>query len=435
MSRGGRASLRSPNELRGLADPVAQQLARLLHFLMTGERLATPHSQNFLGHPNFLQRQLGTRVDDLMDADLLGLLPLSTPTHRRGFIDPVKLVGRLAERQRQGVPASRVDFITALMRIAPQGGGAAVAPARKLGTEPLAQALRYALGEEVKVGDRELLSVAQRIRGLTGANYAKPRSWLVGREKLQNSKAIVSVKIDRSVPTSARDPVAALEREAAGVELEHWFEVAAVGCADEGSISYYATIAAGRPRGFRQPKARSSSAAISTGGRRSGRTRPTLRPFLDSTATMGVMATLQLAVALAGKEPGQTAVAVDVLVQSCADGRLDAKLLAQQVAELVAQWSCRLRALRKESGGGAAYRRGGGTRIDRSVVRGSGGAAGRSAQGHGGAAGAAAGDSRRWRDAHARGSRRGARHTADRRAWRRGSQGVARARVRSGPFC
>jgi hypothetical protein len=47
------------------------------------------------------------------------------------------------------------------------------------------------------------------------------------------------------------------------------------------------------------------------------------------------MATLILAVALAGKEPGQTAVAVDVLVQSSVEGRLGAKLLAAQVAELV----------------------------------------------------------------------------------------------------
>ena len=43
-----------------------------------------------------------------------------------------------------------------------------------------------------------------------------------------------------------------------------------------------------------------------------------------------------LAVALAGeKSQGQTAVAVDVLVQSSAEGRLDTKLLASQVAELL----------------------------------------------------------------------------------------------------
>ena len=224
--------------------PVAQQLARLLHFLMSGERLKTPHSQNFSGHPNYVQIQLGQRVDELMDAAsrAAGRPPLAAPTHRRGFIDPTQLVGRLADRQRQKVPVSRVDFVTALMRIAPQRASAALEPARRLAADEHALALRYALGEDVKVGDRELSSAAQRMRALADANPVKPRTWLVESKKFQSGKTFTSVKIDRSIPASARDPVAALERKASGVELEMWFEVAAVGCAEEGNIDYYSTL-------------------------------------------------------------------------------------------------------------------------------------------------------------------------------------------------
>jgi hypothetical protein len=316
--------------------PVAQQLARLLHFLMTGERMKTPHSQNFSGHPNFVQLQLGQRVDDLMDlaSRAGGHLPLATPTHRRGFIDPVQLVSRLAERQRQRVPASRLDFLTALMRIAPQGAGAALAPARKLGDDEHVQALRYALGADAKVGDRELMSAAQRMRALVAANAVKPRTWLVESKKFKNGKTFTSVKIDRSIPASARDPVAVLERKAAGVDLEMWFEVVAVGCAEEGSINYYSTLLPADLENFAAEGAELISRNIDW-WQAQWQNKNYLRPFLDATTVMGPMATLMLAVALAGKEPGQTAVAVDVLVQSSVEQRLDAKLLAGQVAELV----------------------------------------------------------------------------------------------------
>ncbi len=62
---------------------------------------------------------------------------------------------------------------------------------------------------------------------------------------------------------------------------------------------------------------------------------PLLWPVTPITAQQP-MAVLLLALALAGKEPGQTATAVDVLVQSQQEGRLDGAALGQQLRALLA---------------------------------------------------------------------------------------------------
>jgi hypothetical protein len=61
-----------------------------------------------------------------------------------------------------------------------------------------------------------------------------------------------------------------------------------------------------------------------------------LSPLLEPTVTPGPMGTLLLALALAGKEPGQTALAVDGLVQSSLEGRIDLDRLGADMCALLA---------------------------------------------------------------------------------------------------
>jgi len=64
-----------------------------------------------------------------------------------------------------------------------------------------------------------------------------------------------------------------------------------------------------------------------------------LAPLLDPTVPITAsqpMAVLLLALALAGKEPGQTALAVDALVHAFMEGRLDVQALAAQMRALLA---------------------------------------------------------------------------------------------------
>lgn len=60
-----------------------------------------------------------------------------------------------------------------------------------------------------------------------------------------------------------------------------------------------------------------------------------LRLLLDPTGALGPMGTLLLALGLLGKEPGQTAIAVDALVQAWRDGRLDTAVMGQTLRQLL----------------------------------------------------------------------------------------------------
>lgn len=70
----------------------------MLLFLLTGERLHAKPTGNFLG-TNLADQHLLRRVDEVMNLAALGkgLVPLTTPTHQRGFIDPRIFVERARE--------------------------------------------------------------------------------------------------------------------------------------------------------------------------------------------------------------------------------------------------------------------------------------------------------------------------------------------------
>jgi len=317
--------------------PVAHQLARLLHFFMTGDRFETPHTQNYFGHPNLLARYLGQRVDDLMklSESAAGNVPLATPTHRHGFIDPAELARRLGRYQARGVAPSRMDFLGALMRIATPGDGAALAAARNLKDDNFARALRLALGEELKLRAPELLSAASRMRRVFVRNQPASRSWkAVSKKFTRGGAGHLIVEIEQSEAHDSTDPVATLEHEASRIEADGWYEFGAVGSADEGSIRHYATLLPADLENFCAEGVALMIRNIDW-WQAHWEHKAYLRPLLLPTAAMGPMATLLLAVGMAAKEAGEAALAVDALVQASIDGRLDTKLLAHDVAELV----------------------------------------------------------------------------------------------------
>lgn len=70
---------------------------------------------------------------------------LAAPTHAGGWIDPGVLVERVARAEALGLPALPVDAALALLRLAPEGRGEALATAAGIDGD-LARALRFALG-------------------------------------------------------------------------------------------------------------------------------------------------------------------------------------------------------------------------------------------------------------------------------------------------
>ena len=173
------------------------------------------------------------------------------------------------------------------------------------------------------------------MRALVDGNARVGFTWRVEEKKYQSGRTWKAVKVDRPEPAAACDPVAALRRDVEGMELKYWFVVAAVGNADEGCVCHFASLVPADLEDFFAEGAEVISRNLDW-WEAQWHTKAYLRPMLQPTVAMGPMATLLLALGLAGKEPGQTAVAVDALVQSALEGRLDAKLLGATVAVLVA---------------------------------------------------------------------------------------------------
>ena len=72
---------------------------------------------------------------------------LATPTHQRGWIDPVVLVERWQQLEEASSLPPKFEVIQAFLRIAPDGRATALDSANNL-TDPRARALRWALGSD-----------------------------------------------------------------------------------------------------------------------------------------------------------------------------------------------------------------------------------------------------------------------------------------------
>jgi hypothetical protein len=314
--------------------PVARQLARMLDFLLTGNRAAVGLSVDKGGNTAQAQRHLFDRMDDLMEfaTRAKGATPLGAPTHRRGFIDVVELVGRLGAHQSAGVNSSRADFLVALMRLAPERAKDALRDLASLAENPFTQALRYALGEDARVRDAELAGAAKRMRAVFSGAAPATRAWKIEKSKYGSGKIFTRLTVEPLVADEPVDPVMKIALAVMQLDVAVWYNFPTAGGIDEGVILYYASLlpadletlfadAVGLlSRNIDWWQAQWENAAY-------------LRQLLHPDVPMRPMATLVLALGLAGKEPGQTAIAIDALVQARAEGRLEVALLAADIRE------------------------------------------------------------------------------------------------------
>lgn len=254
-----------------LEHSMAGQLARLLIFVLSGERAAMPaiweQVRSGTGDALFAQR-----VDDLIAQATQGwgLPPLSAATHANGFIDPARLAQRLESYRARGATPIAAELERARWRSAPRAADLPV---------PAAWSIRTAHSEyQDKTYTHHYFEVAHI------DDSRATRDW--GEASLRYRAA--------SRPGDLED-FFAHGCLAVGNNLDWW------------SAEWHN------------------------------------RAFLDllllpTTAITGrqPMAVLLLALALAGKEPGQTTLAVDALVQGVLDGRLDTQTLAAQLRALLA---------------------------------------------------------------------------------------------------
>ncbi len=317
---------------------IASELARLLILLVGGE--GAPRSVN----GNSAGAELRRRVDDtaVFVAQQTRLSPLDTPTHRRGFIHPDALVARIAAHQAADAMSSPQCQARAILRLATGDFAQARQAARGLAAGPFVRALRYALGDDVAIGaEYALFAAAARIRhpggddmlmmatygalGPDGPAVAR-YSWSAAAPEAGYSLPYHGLLSVLPVAENFDPDLIAVRRH------EHFWQGANAGLLLYGAAilpssleAFYASGAAEVGFNLNWWEARWQDKAYFT-------------LLLDPTSPLTPMACLTLAFGLAGKEAGQTAMAIDAFVASYLDGRLDLAELAGVVREtLVAQ--------------------------------------------------------------------------------------------------
>jgi len=324
---------------------LPRELARLLLFVLDGTRATGHAGSDHGGNASRVEGLHNGRIDDLMDlaAQRKHLAPLSAPTHRGGFIAADAFVDRVAAHRAAGLRSSEAEQVRGLLRLAMGVVPGVVSRARGLPDDAFTRALRYALGDDVAPGsERELFAAAARIRHPRSDDVALdarhpglgPDAALVARYqwRVQSSSHTYDGKTymhhDLFVETQAApadapsERIAVLRHASSGQSRRYyrWWSFAGI---DEGAIRLSATLLPSDPEAFLAEGARAIGNNLDW-SEAQWQNRAYLELLLDPVTRMTPMACLLLALGLAGKEPGQTAIAVDALVLAHADGRLDA---------------------------------------------------------------------------------------------------------------
>ncbi|MFG6463921.1 DUF6493 family protein [Roseateles sp. DXS20W] len=319
--------------------PLPAELARLLCFAVDGTRLPR-HTDPELGNPLALAA-LGERIDAVaaLIAAGQGLAPLSCATHRGGFIAPQALAERIAAHAAAGVKVAEIEQVQALLRLAPGTTSPSIAAA--LPDTPLVRAFRYALGDDIEPGPEvTLFAAAARIRhpraddpaldrrhpglgpdGARVATYAwhtSPRTWEVdGKTYTHHDFHISSPPAPRDTPLTH---LAVARHVPEGWPEDSW-RGWAFGGREAGLLRYAASTL---PSDL---EAWCAQGAWAFGNNldwweAEWHNRAYLDVLLDAAMPLTPMPRLLLMLALCGKEAGQVATAVDLLVQAHAQGRL-----------------------------------------------------------------------------------------------------------------
>lgn len=337
--------------------PLGFALARLMACAVDAEVMApgamTLQPDEAVNTENFIAWRTYSLIDQA--ATGLGLAPLSAPTHRGGFIDPRQLVARIAAYQQAGAGMAVPEQVFALLRLVPasvdaDAAHAALQEARRLKDQPVVRALRHALGDKVDVppasdaNARALFVAAARIRNPytddaptlaaygclgPGGPVATRLDWHVTSSDPSEGYVFHTLHVTHTPPLRAADEnhfgIALCTKHLTGSQ---WGTEA-----EASHIRFAASLLPSDLEPFFAEAARAIGNNLDWWEAR-WQNRAYLDMLLEPTTPMTPMACLVLGLALAGKEPGQTALAVDALACSVQDGRLNLTTLGGALARL-----------------------------------------------------------------------------------------------------
>lgn len=291
---------------------------------------------------NSSDADLGRRIADLTQfmAQQTGLAALSTPTHKRGFIDPLALAERIAAHAEAGAVSTLGEQVRAILRLVPGPATDAVRALAALGQTPLVQACRHALGDQVDMsGESALFLAAARIRhpggddprALQAFGDTGPDGALAARFEWSARKwhdELDSYMIELTVPDMRCLPdqrFIAMRRHSArhalGSGYFSW---------GEGNLLYAASILPGSLETFFSYGALEMGQNIDW-SEANWHHKAYLALLIDPTVPVTPPALKLMALALAAKEPGQLAMAVDAFVAGVLEQRFDVPALAGEI--------------------------------------------------------------------------------------------------------
>jgi len=313
-----------------LRTPLAYEVGRVLLFLLTGQRLASQPRNSHWG-AKFVDTHLIKRVDEIMNlaASGKGLVPLATPTHQRGFIDPRIFVERVREHLLAGADDSAHEQASALLRLAPLSDQDALQAARNLPDSELTRALRYALGDDIeRAAGSALFAAAARIRRLVaGGAPSRYQPWNTDE---QGSARLAPERIE-DFPEPLRDPVAQLECEVAA-SYRGPYGRPTLGSRDEGFILYHSTLVPSDLEPVFADAAGEIFACVAWFVRENA---AYVRLLLDPTVALSPMATQVLALTLTTAVADIRGIAVDALVRAHNEKRLEPPLLGAAMRDML----------------------------------------------------------------------------------------------------
>ncbi|APG02636.1 hypothetical protein BJI69_01080 [Luteibacter rhizovicinus DSM 16549] len=342
-----------------LRKPVAEALGQLVASLLDLPVMAYRRQVDHYGEHASVDIHILDRMVDTVATAKHGaaLEPLDAATHRGGVIDPARLVQRMVAHAAANVPCDRRQAVRALLRLVPIPTSEVRMEAAALPDSSLRRAFRYALGGNLDEGDHDvaLLAAAARIRhpgtddpllldrlGDLGPDTTRaPRvSWQVSTRQHEydgRTYTFHDLNVDADRRPAETDPllIAAFRHRPLSFEPRYASQRWAYSGIDEGLIRYSAMQMPSCLDTFFVEGVRELGNNLDWSEAR-WQNRAYLAPLLDPTVHAGPMGSLLLALALAGKEPGQTALAVDALVQMALDRRLDVERLALDMRELLA---------------------------------------------------------------------------------------------------
>lgn len=316
--------------------------AWVIHGLIPRE----PGSMRFC--PRFLQERAAAITERFTKGISQGLL--SFPTHRGCWIDSRILVERALHMQEVGGVTDRIDWLLALLRLAPDGRDKALAAATNVHGEEGA-ALRYALGGplEESIDSSWLWAAASRARDpdsvdeviarqfpILAAEQVRPGEFKVSVEERQfgfgvDSATVLDVATTPSMQEGRDTAHIALLFQTDGRPGRNTYCFMGLELLD---IRWVAGLWPTRREPYCALAASELGDNIDWQQRRWG-DRAWFEPLLDPDCEMEEMANLLLAVGLASKEPGQAGLATDILIAAIADGRVDGEFLGTTLGSLL----------------------------------------------------------------------------------------------------